>query len=107
MTINFNTLAEIWRKETFMAAAFNEMEDFNSFLDSPECGVGNPFFDEYADEINDIIELIDGTNLGTAFNNYINTLELLRKTFVSTKEKKYWRELKRVNKRNDLRRMSE
>ena len=55
MVINFNTLAEIWRKETFMAAAFNEMEDFNSFLDSPECGVGNPFFDEYADEINDIM----------------------------------------------------
>ena len=55
MTINFNTLAEIWRKETFMAAAFNEMEDFNSFLDSPECGIGNPFFDWYADEINDIM----------------------------------------------------
>ena len=38
-----------------MAAAFNEMEDFDSFLDSPECGVGNPFFDEYVDEINDIM----------------------------------------------------
>jgi hypothetical protein len=38
-----------------MAAAFNEMEDFSSFLDSPECGVGNPFFDEYANEINDIM----------------------------------------------------
>lgn len=45
------------------------------------------------DEINDIIELIDGTNLGAAFNDYINTLELLRKAFVSTKEKKYWRAL--------------
>ena len=55
MTINFNTFAEIWRKETFMAAAFNEMEDFDSFLDSLECGVGNPFFDEYANEINDIM----------------------------------------------------
>ena len=38
-----------------MAAAFNEMEDFGSFLDSLECGVGNPFFDEYADEINNIM----------------------------------------------------
>lgn len=42
---------EIWRKETFMAAAFNEMEDFDSFLDDPETSVGNEVFDEYAGEI--------------------------------------------------------
>ena len=38
-----------------MAVAFNEMEDFNSFLDDPECGAGNPAFDEFSKEINEVL----------------------------------------------------
>ena len=53
--MNFKDFERIWRAETFMAAAFNEIEDFDSFLDSPECGVGNFAFDEYSDEINDFL----------------------------------------------------
>ena len=52
MNINLKDFERIWREETFLAAAFNEMEDFDSFLDSPSCGIGEPSFDEYADEIN-------------------------------------------------------
>ena len=52
MNINLKDFERIWREETFLAAAFNEMEDFDSFLDSPSCGIGETSFDEYADEIN-------------------------------------------------------
>lgn len=53
--MNFKDFEKFWHDYTFMAAAFNEMEDFNSFLDDPECGVGNPAFDEFSEEINGVL----------------------------------------------------
>lgn len=53
--MNFNEFASLWRQSTFMAAAFNDIQDFDAFIDDPECGVGNPSFDMYANEINDYI----------------------------------------------------
>ena len=53
--MNVKDFERIWRAETFMAAAFNEIEDFDSFLDSPECGVGNFAFDEFSEEINGVL----------------------------------------------------
>ena len=55
MNINFKDFERIWREETFLAAAFNEMEDFDSFLDDPLCGVGNSSFDEFSEEINEVL----------------------------------------------------
>ena len=49
--MNFKDFEEQWKKETFMAAAFNEIEDFDSFLDDPETGIDDEAFDEYAEEI--------------------------------------------------------
>lgn len=51
--MNFNEFASLWHYSTFMAAAFSEEQDFDAFLDDPECGVGNPSFDMYANEINE------------------------------------------------------
>ena len=53
--MNIKDFERIWRAEVFSAAAFNEMEDFYSFLDDPTCGVGNPAFDEFSDEINSFL----------------------------------------------------
>lgn len=53
--MNFNEFASLWHHSTFLAAAFNDEQDFEAFLDDPECGVGNPSFDMYADEINEYI----------------------------------------------------
>lgn len=30
-------------------------KDFDAFLDDPECGVGNPAFDEFSEEINGVL----------------------------------------------------
>lgn len=51
--MNFNEFASLWHQSTFMAAAFNDIQDFDAFIDDPECGVGNPSFDMYANEINE------------------------------------------------------
>ena len=53
--MNFKDFAKAYRHEIFMAGAFNDEQDFDAFLDDPECGVGNPAFDEFADEINGIL----------------------------------------------------
>ena len=53
--MNFRDFSRVYRYETFMAGAFNDEQDFDAFLDDPECGVGNPTFDEYSDEINDFL----------------------------------------------------
>ena len=50
--MNFKDFAKAYRYETFMAGAFNDEQDFDAFLDDPECGAGNEAFDEFADEIN-------------------------------------------------------
>ena len=53
--MNFNQFTSLWHQSTFMTAAFNDEQDFDAFLDDPECGMGNPSFDRYANEINDYI----------------------------------------------------
>lgn len=42
--MNFKDFARVYRYETFMAGAFNDEQDFDAFLDDPECGVSNPAF---------------------------------------------------------------
>ena len=54
MWYNLNELEREWKRSTFLAGAFGDI-DFDEFLDDPECGVGNPAFDVYADEINDYL----------------------------------------------------
>lgn len=53
--MNFNEFASLWHHSTFLAAAFNDEQDFEAFLDDPCCGVGNESFDKYANEINDYL----------------------------------------------------
>lgn len=53
--MNFKDFARAYRYETFMAGAFNDEQDFDAFLDDPECGVGNPAFDEFSEEINGVL----------------------------------------------------
>lgn len=52
--MNFETFAALWHQETFLAGAFNDIESFDSYLDSPECGVGDPTFDYFSREILDV-----------------------------------------------------
>ena len=52
---NFKDFAKAYRYETFMVGAFNDEQDFDAFLDDPECGVGNPAFDEFSEEINGVL----------------------------------------------------
>ena len=49
--MNFRDFSRVYRYETFMAGAFNDEQDFDAFLDDPECGVGNPAFDKFSEEI--------------------------------------------------------
>lgn len=53
--MNFKDFARAYRYETFMAGAFNDEQDFDAFLDDPECGVGNSAFDEFSEEINGVL----------------------------------------------------
>ena len=53
--MKFKDFAKVYRHKTFMAGAFNEEQDFDAFLDDPECGVGNPAFDEFSEEINGVL----------------------------------------------------
>ena len=55
MYMDFATFSQAWKRETFLAAAFNDERDFDEFLDDPECGVGNKAFDEFADEIDFLV----------------------------------------------------
>lgn len=55
MYFDFADFATAWRHQTFLEAAFNDEQDFDAFLDDPECGVGNEAFDEFADEINAVL----------------------------------------------------
>ena len=55
MYFDFADFATAWRRQTFLEAAFNDEQDFDAFLDDPECGVGNPAFDEFAEEINTVL----------------------------------------------------
>ena len=50
--MNFRDFSRVYRYETFMAGAFNDEQDFDAFLDDPECGVGHPAFDKFSEEIN-------------------------------------------------------
>ena len=34
---------------------FNDEQDFDAFLDDPEYGVSNPAFDEFSEEINEVL----------------------------------------------------
>ena len=38
-----------------MAGAFNDEQDFDAFLDDLECRVDNPAFDEFSEEINEVL----------------------------------------------------
>ena len=49
--VKFKDFKEAYRRQTFLEGAFNDIEDFDSFLDDPECGCGNPAFDNYSEEI--------------------------------------------------------
>lgn len=49
--VKFKDFKEAYRRQTFLEGAFNDIEDFDSFLDDPECGFGNPTFDNYSEEI--------------------------------------------------------
>lgn len=40
-----------------MAGAFNDEQDFDAFLDDPEYEVGNPTFDKFSEEINEVLLL--------------------------------------------------
>ena len=51
----FEKFERKWRAETFLSGAFGLDQDIEVFLDDPECGVGNPAFDMYADEFNDYL----------------------------------------------------
>lgn len=53
--MNFREFARAYRYETFMAGAFNDEQDFDAFLDDHECGMGNPAFDEFSEEINGVL----------------------------------------------------
>lgn len=47
----FENFKREYRNETFLNAAFNNIEEIDSYLDSPECGIGDEVYDEYAEEI--------------------------------------------------------
>lgn len=49
--MNFKDFEKAYRYETFITGAFNDEQDFDAFLDDPECGVGNPDFEEFSEEI--------------------------------------------------------
>ena len=53
--MDFRDFSIAWRHKTFMAGAFNDEQDFDAFLDDPECGVDNPAIDEFSEEINGVL----------------------------------------------------
>lgn len=53
--MDFREFPRSMATQNFMAGAFNDEQDFDAFLDDPECGVGNPAFDEFSEEINGVL----------------------------------------------------
>ena len=52
---DFDRFAARWNRETFLEGAFNDIMDFDEYLDDPETGVGDPTFDHFSKEIGDVM----------------------------------------------------
>lgn len=45
--MKFKDFAKVYRYETFMTSAFNEEQNFDAFLDDPECEIDDFVFDKF------------------------------------------------------------
>lgn len=55
MYLNFKDFASSWQYKIFMTGIFNDEQNFDVFFNDSECEVGNPAFDEFSEEINEVL----------------------------------------------------